>query len=293
MELVPEARIITSARGKQGLEQHYDEDWDYHLVDSGEEISIGDNTLTFPGHLPGRQGFAGQTCCGRGLPMATIGVGILGTGRISGVHVEALQGIDGAEVVAACSTTRERVESFASRYRIPHAFTDSSQLLVQPGLDAVVIATPNDTHAPLSIAALEAGKHVLCEKPMALNFAQARKMAAVSENTGRLLMIGMCRRFGEKVLALRRFVEQGDLGHVYYARAGYTRRWGNPGGWFSVSERSGGGPVIDLGVHVIDLVRYLLGGPRAVSVSASVFGGVVLPEDVRGVRKYACPGFGG
>jgi len=219
--------------------------------------------------------------------MATIGVGILGTGRISGVHVEALQGIDGAEVVAACSTTRERVESFASRYRIPHAFTDSSQLLVQPGLDAVVIATPNDTHAPLSIAALEAGKHVLCEKPMALNFAQARKMAAVSENTGRLLMIGMCRRFGEKVLALRRFVEQGDLGHVYYARAGYTRRWGNPGGWFSVSERSGGGPVIDLGVHVIDLVRYLLGGPRAVSVSASVFGGVVLPEDVRGVRKYA------
>jgi predicted dehydrogenase len=111
-------------------------------------------------------------------------------------------------------------------------------------------------------------------------------MADAARTSGKLLMVGMVRRFGETTRALKQYIADGRLGRLYYARAGYVRRWGNPGGWFASRDKSGGGPVIDLGVHVIDLVRYLAGGPRALSVSASVFSRLGAQPGVRGVDKY-------
>ncbi|MGE5561177.1 MAG: Gfo/Idh/MocA family protein [Chloroflexota bacterium] len=218
--------------------------------------------------------------------MDTINVGIIGTGSISSAHVEAYQRLPGVRVIAACSTNAERAGRFAARYGIPHVFTDHRELLAMEKLCAVSVATWNNSHAPISIAALRAGKHVLCEKPLAMNAAEAADMVATARDTGKLLMVGMCRRFSEKARALRAMVERGDLGSLYYAKTGYIRRWGNPGGWFANKQLSGGGPVIDLGVHIIDLVRFLAGGPRATAVSAAVFDRLGMRPEVRGVSKY-------
>lgn len=223
--------------------------------------------------------------------MKTINVGIIGTGSISEAHLEAYRRLPGVDVIAACSTTPERVTRFAEVHAIPSVFTDYRDLLALDGLDAVSVTTWNNSHAPISIAALKAGLHVLCEKPMAMNATEAAAMLTAAREADRLLMIGMCRRFSEKATALKAMVERGDLGTIYYAKTACVRRWGNPGGWFANKALSGGGPVIDLGVHMIDLVRYLAGGQPALTVSASTFDRLGMRPEVRGVTKYRSVGY--
>ena len=211
---------------------------------------------------------------------------MIGTGSISTAHIEAYKKLKNVEVLAACSTSRERAERFAEKYQIPYAFTDYHEMLKINEIDAVSVTTWNNVHAPASVAALKAGKHVLCEKPSALNALEDRQMAEVAEKSGKLLMMGLSRRFSAKTIALKQFIDAGALGKVYYAKTGYIRRWGNPGGWFSIKERSGGGPVIDLGVHMIDLVWFLTGKPKVVSVSASTFNYLGMKPDIKGLSKY-------
>jgi Predicted dehydrogenases and related proteins len=218
--------------------------------------------------------------------MKKIKVAIIGTGSISNLHMIGYKDLDYVEVVAACDINRERVENFAQKYDIPNVFTDYNEMLKMKDIDAVSVTTWNNVHAPAAIAALKAGKNVLCEKPLALNAAQAEEMVAAAKESGKLLMVGFCRRFGENARALKNFIESGELGKIYYAKTGCLRRWGNPGGWFSDKKRSGGGPVIDLGVHVIDLVRYLSGKPRVTSVTASTFNYVGMKPEVKGILKY-------
>ena len=138
-----------------------------------------------------------------------------------------------------------------------------------------------------AIAALRAGKHVLCEKPMALNTAQAQEMEKAAKENGKLLMIGFVRRFGNDCAVLKDFIDSGSFGEIYYAKAQYLRRKGCPGGWFGDKSRSGGGPLIDLGVHVIDLCRYLMGGPQPVSVYGATFNKLGDRRHIKDARGYS------
>lgn len=144
-------------------------------------------------------------------------------------------------------------------------------MLKENELDAVSVCTWNSAHAECSIAALNAGCHVFCEKPMAMNTEEALAMKEAAEKNGKLLMIGFVRRHGSDAKMARQLIEDGELGEVYYAKATYLRRCGFPGGWFGDKSRSGGGPLIDLGVHVIDLSRYIMGNVKPVTVFGATF----------------------
>ena len=123
----------------------------------------------------------------------------------------------------------------------------------------------------ISIAALQAGKHVLCEKPLCRTVEEALRVEAAVRESGKLLQVGFVRRYASNTALVKQFLDAGDLGEIYYAKATCLRRLGNPGGWFSDSERSGGGPLIDLGVHIIDLCWYLMGKPKVKSVSGNTY----------------------
>ena len=206
-------------------------------------------------------------------------VGIIGAGNISRAHIRGYLECEDVELKAICDINMERAKEKAEKNRIPDVYSDYRELLQDKEIDAVSVCTWNDSHASISIDALKAGKNVLCEKPMAISSAQAVEMEEASRKYNKLLMIGFVRRFGNDCEVLQDFIKAGDLGEIYYAKACYLRRHGNPGGWFSDKSRSGGGPLIDLGVHVIDLVRYLAGSPKPVSVYG-------VTNDMLGSREY-------
>ena len=201
-------------------------------------------------------------------------IGVIGNGSISGVHLRAYKLNPHAEIYALCDINKERCDRRGDEYGVPadRRFTDVNDMLKAcPELDAVSVCTWNAAHAACAIAALNAGKHVLCEKPMCMTVEEAETMKAAAEKSGKLLMIGFVRRFGNDCDVLRDFIDNGYFGDIYYAKATYLRRKGCPGGWFGDKARSGGGPLIDLGVHVIDLCRFLMGNPKPVSVYGATF----------------------
>lgn len=199
--------------------------------------------------------------------MEKLRIGIIGTGNISNCHIGGYKALpEKCEVVAACDIDEDKVKKYAENNKIPAYYTDYNEMLAKEKLDAVSVCTWNAAHKGAAIAALRAGCHVLCEKPMAMNRFEAEEMLKASKESGKLLMLGFVRRFGNDAEIIRKFIDGGTMGDLYYAKATYLRRSGCPGGWFGDKEYSGGGPLIDLGVHVIDLVRYLAGGPKPVSV---------------------------
>ncbi|MCX7806961.1 MAG: Gfo/Idh/MocA family oxidoreductase, partial [Planctomycetota bacterium] len=152
-------------------------------------------------------------------------------------------------------------------------YTSAEDMLAKEHLDAVSIATPNKFHAPLTLAAIAAGCHVLCEKPMAMNAVEAREMLDAAQKAGKRLMINFSYRFNEMSMALKQQVDAGLLGEIYFGRTVWHRRRGLPGfgGWFGQKALSGGGPLIDLGVHRLDLALWLMGYPKPVWVMGSTY----------------------
>ncbi len=201
----------------------------------------------------------------------TIGIGVIGTGSISEFHLGPYSRHEDVTIRGVCDQNLERAQKVAAAYDGAQAYSDYQELLADPQIDAVSICTWNNTHAEISIAALRAGKHVLVEKPLCRTMEEAEQIAAVVQETGKLLMVGFVRRYDNNAQMLKRFSDEGDFGDIYYAKASYIRRFGNPGGWFSDIERSGGGPLIDIGVHVIDLCWYLMGRPEPLSVSGNTY----------------------
>ena len=172
------------------------------------------------------------------------------------------------ELVAAANWRPESLAALAERHGIPRTTEDWRELAGDPSIDAVVIGTPNSLHAPQAIACLEAGKHVLVEKPMARTLAEAESMNAAAAASGASLMVAHCWRFHPDVRALRGRIERGELGRVVKTRGyGVHAGWG-PAGWFTDPELAGGGSLVDLGVHAIDTARYLLGDPAPERVCA-------------------------
>lgn len=197
--------------------------------------------------------------------MSRIKIGIIGTGSISESHINAYLNNPNVELYAFCDINEERLKAKGKKYGIKRLYTDKDEMLRLKELDAVSVTTWNSQHACCTIAALNAGKDVICEKPMATNAKDAQAMLDAAKRNGRLLMIGFVRRFGNDCEVVKDFVDSGYFGDLYYAKTTYLRRSGNPGGWFGDISRSGGGPLIDLGVHVIDLARYLMGKPMPVA----------------------------
>ena len=203
----------------------------------------------------------------RKLRMGVIGLGV-GRG-----HVKNFRDHPGAEVVAVCDTNESRVQAVAGEFGVAGRYTDAQQMFDREKLDAVSIATPNKFHAPLAINALNHGLHVLCEKPMAMNTAEALAMKAAAEKAGKNLMINFSYRYNEMSQSLKHQVKTGVLGDIYYGRSVWHRRRGIPGfgGWFCDKELAGGGPLIDLCVHRLDLALWLMDFPTPVAVSGATF----------------------
>ena len=217
-------------------------------------------------------------------------IAVIGCGGISNCHLEGYAHNPNVEIYALCDINRPRAEEKAKKYNVPleRVYEDKDKMLKElPEIDACSVCTWNSAHAPCTIAALNAGKDVLCEKPMAMNAKEALKMKAAADKAGKLLMIGFVRRHGNDAKVVRDFIDAGQFGDIYYTKAQYLRRNGNPGGWFGDKSRSGGGPLIDLGVHVIDLVRYLDGCPMPVSVYGATFHKLGNRPDVKGTKGYS------
>ena len=204
--------------------------------------------------------------------MSRIRVGVIGLG-MGRHHVSSFQNHPNAEVVAISDLDTDRLQEIGDKNGVEKRYTSSEEMLSQETLDVVSIATPNKLHKPLTIAALEAGCHVLCEKPMAMNAGEAREMLAAAEKAGKRIMINFSYRFSEQSQALKDRVDAGELGDVYFARTIWHRRRGLPrfGGWFGKKALSGGGPLIDLGVHRLDLALWLMGYPKPVWVMGSAY----------------------
>ena len=218
--------------------------------------------------------------------MEKLKVAVIGCGNIAMSHLTAYKNNPHVEIYALCDIDEKILADRAEKFGVSRSYTDYHEMLTLDEIDAVSVCTWNAAHAECAIASLKAGKHVLCEKPMAINAEQARQMQAAADENGKLLMIGFVRRFGNDAFILRDMIDSDQFGEIYYAKATYLRRHGSPGGWFGDKSRSGGGPLIDLGVHVIDLTRYLLGNPKPVSIYGATFQKLFDRPDVKDTRPY-------
>lgn len=212
------------------------------------------------------------------LKMAIIGVG----GIASRVHLPAYANIEDIEIVAVCDILPDRARDIAEKFNIPAYYTDYKDVLNIDGLDAVDICTPNYWHSIIAIDALEKGLHVLCEKPDAVDVEAAEKMKAAAEKNGKTLMVIRNNRFLETSKFLKKYIDDGKMGNIYAGRCGWQRRRGIPGrgGWFTTKELSGGGPLIDLGVHMIDLAMWLMGNPKPVAVTGCTYNKFANSEEI-------------
>ena len=207
--------------------------------------------------------------------MKKIKVGIVGCGFIGmGKHLPSLQQVPDVEAVAFCDLVIERAQAGAKQFGGPDALvcTDYHDLLKRDDIDVIHVCTPNSTHAEIAIAAMKAGKHVMCEKPMAKTAAEAKAMLETSRATGKLLTIGYQNRFREDSLFMKSLCDAGELGDIYLGKAFATRRRGVPTwGVFMDKEKQGGGPLIDLGTHALDLTLWMMGNYEPVSALGSTF----------------------
>lgn len=218
--------------------------------------------------------------------MSKLKIGVIGAGSISDVHLSSYVNSPHAEVYAICDLNEERAQKKADKYGAAKTFTNYRELLALPEIDAVSVCTWNNSHAQIAIDALDAGKHVLVEKPLSKTLDEALRVQEAVKRSGKLVQVGFVRRYASNTAVLKKFIDNGDLGDIYYAKATCLRRLGNPGGWFSDVERSGGGPLIDLGVHVIDICWYLMGRPKVVSVSGNAYNKLGNRNNVQGLSFY-------
>lgn len=201
-------------------------------------------------------------------------IGIIGSGGIAqGAHMRGYAAIpDLCEMVATCDINPEVAKAAAEKFNIPKTYTDYRELLKDKEIDAVSVTTPNAYHMQPTIDALKAGKHVLCEKPLAMNAKEAKKMCAAARDTGKILQVALQQRFSGPAKFTKDYIDKGHMGDIYYARAQALRRRGVPAwGVFIDKEKQGGGPLIDIGVHILDLTLFLMGYPKPVAASGKTW----------------------
>lgn len=205
--------------------------------------------------------------------MAKVRVGVIGCGSIGVYHISSYQKVPNAEVVAICDADEATLGMAKQKYGVNQTYKDYRELLAKKDIDAVSVCLPNRLHSIVSVAAFEAGKNVLCEKPMAINAKEAQRMIDASKKANKKLQIGLTFRFQNRSRVLKEHVDAGELGEVYYAKCGCLRRSGIPGmgSWFTTKSEGGAGPLYDIGVHALDLTLWLMNNFRTKTVLASTY----------------------
>lgn len=201
-------------------------------------------------------------------------VAFIGAGTIvQRGHIPSFQRLPNVETVAVCDVNLDRAQAVAAETKIPHSFSDYAQMLAEVRPDVVVIATPNIYHTPMTLAALEAGAHVLCEKPLALTYADAKAMYAKAGEVGRTLTVGTHYRWSTPMRAAKAHADAGFFGDIYAARTVWQRRSGIPGygSWFTNKDLAGAGSILDIGVHALDRALFLMNYPQPTTVSGALF----------------------
>ena len=206
--------------------------------------------------------------------MAKIKVGVIGCGTIeNSAHIPSYLNCPDAEIKYFCDIIPERAEAAVAKYGCGIAVTDYHEVLADPEITAVSVCTPNRMHPIISIDALHAGKHVLCEKPAARTYKEALTMQAAQHETGLTLNIGVVNRFNTAVNEIKKLIDAGELGEVYHVYVSFRCQRSIPGlgGAFTTKEIAGGGALIDWGVHYLDIVMYCTGDPEPKTVSGKAF----------------------
>ncbi|MEJ7842874.1 MAG: Gfo/Idh/MocA family oxidoreductase [Rubrobacter sp.] len=200
-------------------------------------------------------------------------VGVVGLGYAGEQHLKNFVKMPNVEAVALAGLEEGRLRELGGLYGVRNLYKSWEELVARDDLDVVSIGAPNHLHAPIAIAALRGGKHVLCEKPLARTGAEAEGIVRAAMEADRAVHIAFTQRERGDVQALKRHVDEGNLGRIYHAKATWMRRNGIPGmgGWFTSKEMAGGGPLIDLGVHMIDMALYLMGEPKVETVSCATY----------------------
>ena len=199
----------------------------------------------------------------------TLKVAVIGAGAIGLDHIQGFQSHKQSEVVCICDTSDKRAKAAAKQFGVACTCGDYADAIACKDVDIVSIALPNFLHKPVALAAFKAGKHVFCDKPMAMSVAEARSMIAASKKARKTFMVGQNMRFMPDAQRVKAAVSRGDIGDIYHARAMLLRRAGIPalGTWFTQKKYSGGGPLIDIGVHILDLTLHLMDNFQPVTVT--------------------------
>ncbi len=210
--------------------------------------------------------------------MRELRIGVIGLG-MGKRHIAAFRNHPAGFVAAAADLNPELLAAVRAECAIPAVYTDAHEMIARENLDVLCVAAPNYLHREFSVAGMEAGCHVFCEKPMAMNAVEAEEMLEVSRRTGKQLGIDFRFRFAPQSFAMKKLVEAGRLGEIYYGRTVWMRRHRLPGfgGWFGRKELSGGGALIDLGVHRLDLALWLMGYPEPAWVMGAASNRIAAP----------------
>ena len=195
-------------------------------------------------------------------------IAIIGLGGIAQlVHLPNIANLSNAVVSAVAEINKSRLNTIAEKFNIEEKYSDYNELLETSDADAVIIATPTNTHKEIAIASLKANKDILVEKPLARSYEEAKEIVDAAQKYNRKLMVGMNLRFRPDAMILRSLLNSGEIGEPYYLKAGWIRRQSSTGKWFTQKEESGGGVIIDLGIHLLDLSMWLLDYQPVESVS--------------------------
>lgn len=218
-------------------------------------------------------------------------IAVIGCGRISNVaHFPAFMQMDNIRIKYACDIIIEKARAAKEKYpRVEQVTADYKEVLADPEVDAVWVLTPNYAHYTVTMDALRAGKHVMCEKPITVSYALSEEMAAEAEKQGKLLNIGVCNRYQRSVELLKEWNEQGKFGEIYHIYCSFrsTRCIPGLGGPFTDKAQSGGGVLIDWGIHFLDLILYILGGARIKTATCDAYSKLA-----KNMKEYNYEGYG-
>jgi len=204
--------------------------------------------------------------------MEKVKIGVIGLGGVAQlVHLPNFAKIPNAELTAVAEVNRNRLLTISDKFNVKQRFSNHSDLLEKSDVEAVIIATPTSTHKDIAIDCLNAGKDVLIEKPMARTYAEAKQIVDAAKKNKRKLMVGMNLRYRPDTMLLRSFINSNEIGEPFYVKCGWIRKQSSSEKWFTKKEESGGGVIIDLGIHIMDLALWLLDYPEISSVSAQNF----------------------
>lgn len=204
--------------------------------------------------------------------MEKVKIGVIGLGGVAQlVHLPNLSKIQNAELTAVAEINKNRLQTIGDKFNVKQRFNNYQDMLDKSDIEAVIVATPTSTHKEIAIDCLNAGKDVLVEKPLARTFNEAKQIVDAAKKSKRKLMVGMNLRYRPDTMLLRSFLNSDEIGDPFYIKCGWIRKQSSSEKWFTKKEESGGGVIIDLGVHILDLALWLMDYPEVLSVSAQNF----------------------